>query len=139
MTTTQRRSPVPGMRRGVLVAGAVGTVLITAVAAVAKGGDAALSALAGSLLAFVVMLLGVLAISFVVAGDPAASMAGAGLVYLGQLIVLVAAIAVLREAAWLDGTVAAIAAVVETILVQAGQLMGYVRSRHVIYPQGGHA
>ena len=48
-----------------------------------------------------------------------------------------------RLADWLDlvavGTVAAIAAVVETVLVQAGQLMGYVRSRHVIYPQRGHA
>ena len=42
---------------------------------------------------------------------PAASMASAGLVYLGQLIILVAAIAVLREATWLDGTIAAIAAV----------------------------
>lgn len=139
MTTTQRRSPVPGMRRGVLVAGVIGTVLITAAGAIARGGDGALSALAGALLAFVVMLLGVLAISFVVAGDPAASMAGAGLVYLGQLIILVAAIVVLREASWLDGTAAALAAVVETVLIQVGQLTGYVRSRHVIYPQGGHA
>lgn len=139
MTTTSRRSPVQGMRRGVLVSGVAGTAVLTLVGAMAKGADGALSALAGSLLALVVILIGLVAISFVVAGDPAASMASAGVVYLGQLIILVAAIAVLREATWLVGTIAAIAAVVETVLLQVGQLTGYVRARHVIYPQGGHA
>ena len=66
-------------------------------------------------------------------------MAAAGVVYLGQLIVLVAAIMVLREMTWLDGMIAAVAAVVSTVLLQVGQLAGYVRARHVIYPQGGHA
>lgn len=139
MTTTSRRSPVQGMRRGVLVAGVAGTAVLTAVGAMTKGADGALSALAGSLLAFIVILIGLVAISFVVAGDPGASMAGAGVVYLGQLIVLVAAIAVLREATWLLGTVAAVSAIVATVVLQIGQLTGYVRARHVIYPQGGHA
>ena len=139
MTTPSRRSPVQGMRRGVLAAGAAGTVVLTLVGAMTKGADGALSALAGSLLAFVVLLLGLLAITLIVAGDPAVSMAGAGVVYLGQLIVLVAAIAVLREATWLDGSMAALSAVVATVLLQVGQLTGYVRSRHVIYPQGGRA
>lgn len=139
MTTTGRRSPVQGMRRGVVVAGLAGTAVLTAAGALTKGTDGALSALAGSLLAFVVILVGLLAISLVVAGDPGASMAGAGVVYLGQLILLVAAIAVLRESAWLVGTVAAASAAAATILLQIGQLIGYVRARHVIYPQGGHA
>lgn len=136
MTTTQRRSPVPGMRRGVLVAGVVGTVLTTAVAAVAKGGDAALSALAGSLLAFVVVLTGLVAISLIVAGDVGTSMAGAGVVYLGQLIILVAAVAVLREMTWLDGRTAALSAVAAAVLLQVGVIAGYVRSRHLIHPAG---
>jgi hypothetical protein len=136
MTTTQRRSPVPGMRRGVLVAGVVGTVLITAVAAVAKGGDAALSALAGSLLAFFVVLTGLVAISLIVAGDVGTSMAGAGVVYLGQLIILVAAVAALREMAWLDGRTAALSAVAAAVLLQVGVIAGYVRSRHLIHPAG---
>lgn len=127
------------MRRGVLAAGLAGTAVLTLAGALTKGVDGALSALAGSLLAFVVILVGLVAISLVVAGDPGASMAGAGVVYLGQLILLVAAIAVLREAAWLDGTIAAVSAVVATLLLQVGQLTGYVRARHVVYPQGGHA
>lgn len=139
MTTTQRRSPVPGMRRGVLVAGVIGTVLITVAGAIARGGDGALSALAGALLAFVVMLLGLLAISAVVAGDPGASMAGAGLVFMGQLIILVAAIALLRQQPSLDGPVIAAAAIVEVVLIQVGQLRGYVRARHAIDPQAGRA
>ena len=139
MTATHRRSPVPGMRRGVLVAGVTGTVLITLAGALTQGRDGALSALAGSLLAFGVMLLGVVAISLVVAGDPGASMAGAGLVFMGQIIVLIAAIALLREAAWLDGPITAAATVVQVVLIQVGQLTGYVRARHEVYPQGGRA
>ncbi|MHA7124944.1 hypothetical protein ACRTEC_00930 [Janibacter indicus] len=139
MTTTQRRSPVPGMRRGVLVSGLCGTVALTIAGAVAKGADGALSALAGALLSFVVMLLGLLAISAVVAGDPGASMAGAGLVFMGQLIILVAAIALLRQQPSLDGPVIAAAAIVEVVLIQVGQLRGYVRARHAIDPQAGRA
>ncbi|WP_435203190.1 hypothetical protein [Janibacter sp. GS2] len=139
MTTTSRRSPVQGMRRGVLVAGVAGTAVLTSVGAMAKGADGALSALAGALLAFIVILIGLVAITAVVAGDTGASMAAAGVVYLGQLIVLVAAIMVLREMSWLDGAVTAASTVVATVLLQVGQLTGYVRARHVIYPQGGHA
>lgn len=127
------------MRRGVLATGLAGTAVLTLAGALTKGVDGALSALAGSLLAFVVILVGLLAISLVVAGDPGASMAGAGVVYLGQLILLVAAMLVLREAAWLDGTITAVSAIVATVVLQVGQLTGYVRARHVIYPQGGHA
>ena len=127
------------MRRGVLVAGVIGTALTTAGGAVAKGADGALSALAGALLSFVVLLLGLLAISAVVAGDPGASMAGAGLVFMGQLIILVAAIALLRQQPSLDGPVIAAAAIVEVVLIQVGQLRGYVRARHAIDPQAGRA
>lgn len=139
MTANRRRSPVPGMRRGVLVAGVAGTLLITLGGYLVAGTDGALSALAGALLAFVVMLLGVLAISFVVAGDAGASMAGAGLVFMGQIIVLIAAIGLLRGAAWLDGPITAAATIIEVVLIQVGQLTGYVRARHELYPQGGRA
>jgi chromate transport protein ChrA len=127
------------MRRGVLVSGVAATLVLTAVGALTKGADGALSALAGSLLAFVVILVGLLAIAVVVAGDPAMSMAGAGVVYLGQLILLVAALLALSGAPWLDGTVAAVSALVATVLLQIGQVSGYVRSRHVLFPQAGRA
>ena len=139
MTTPPRRTPVLGMRRGVLVSGVVGTVVLPSVGAMAKGADGALSALAGSLLAFVVILVGLLAITVIVAGDVGASMAGAGVVYLGQLILLVGALLVLHGASWLEGDITAFSAVVATVLLQAGQVTGYVRSRHVIYPQAGRA
>lgn len=139
MTTPPRRTPVQGMRRGVLVSGVAGTVVLTLVGAMAKGADGALSALAGSLLAFVVILVGLLAITVIVAGDPAVSMAGAGVVYLGQLILLVGALLVLHGASWLEGDITAFSAVVATVVLQAGQVTGYVRSRHVIYPQAGRA
>lgn len=136
MTPTPRRNPVQGMRRGVVVAGLAGTAVLTAAGALTKGTDGAMSALAGSLLAFVVMLTGLLAITLVVAGDVGTSTAGAGVVYLGQLILLVAAIAVLREATWLDGQIAAVSAVVGAVLCQVGLLAGYVRGRHLIHPSG---
>lgn len=139
MTTPPRRTPVQGMRRGVLVSGVAGTIALTIVGAMAKGADGALSALAGSLLAFVVILVGLLAITVIVAGDPAVSMAGAGVVYLGQLILLAGALLVLHGASWLEGDITAFSAVVATVVLQAGQVTGYVRSRHVIYPQAGRA
>lgn len=139
MKPTPRRSPVQGMRRGVLVSGLAGTAVLTAAGALTKGADGALSALAGSLLAFIVILVGLVAITLVMVGEPGASMAGAGVVYLGQLVLLVAAMAVLREAVWLDGMITAVSAIVATVLLQVGQLTGYVRARHVVYPQGGHA
>lgn len=66
-------------------------------------------------------------------------MAGAGLVFMGQLIILVAAIALLRQQPSLDGPVIAAAAIVEVVLIQVGQLRGYVRARHAIDPQAGRA
>ena len=139
MTTPPHRTPVQGMRRGVLVSGVAGTALLTLVGATAKGADGALSALAGSLLAFVVILVGLLAITVIVAGDVNTSMAGAGVVYLGQLILLVGALLVLNQSSWLEGNIAAFSAIVATVLLQVGQVTGYVRSRHVIYPQAGRA
>ncbi|MGN7246502.1 hypothetical protein ACTHQ1_02100 [Janibacter anophelis] len=139
MTTTPRRSPVQGMRRGVLVSGLGSTIALTFAAAVAKGADGALSALAGSLLAFVVVLMGLLAISLILAGDVGTSMAGAGVVYLGQLILLVAAIAVLREMPWLDGRTTALSAIIATVVLQAGVIGGYVRTRHLVHPTGAGA
>ncbi|WP_068262524.1 hypothetical protein [Janibacter limosus] len=139
MSTTSRRSPVQGMRRGVLVAGLVGTALLTIGGAVTAGEDGALSALAGSLLAFFVVVTGLVAISLIVAGDVGTSMAGAGVVYLGQLIILFAAVAVLREMPWLDGRTAALSAIVSTVVLQAGVVAGYVRGRHLIHPSGASA
>ena len=62
------------------------------------------------------------------------SMAGAFVVYLGQLLVLVAVFLVLRTQPWLDGPSFTVAAVVETLGWQVGQVVGFRRARHEVYP-----
>lgn len=127
------------MLRGVAIAGLVGTLTISLTALALRGADGGASALLGALLAFGVILLGLVAIRAVLAGDAGISMAGAFVVYLGQLMLLAAAILVLAEQPWLEGPVLAVAVVVQTVLLQVGQIHGYVRSRHVLYPESGPA
>lgn len=98
------------------------------------GEKAALSALAGAALVLVVLTVGLLGITAVVMGPAATSMAGAGVVYLGQLILVVAAILALRGADWLEGRPFALSAVVQTLIMQVGQVAGYVRARHEVAP-----
>jgi membrane protein implicated in regulation of membrane protease activity len=69
-----------------------------------------------------------------VAGEPALSLPGAFVVYLGQLIALVAVLLVLRGADWVDGPTFAAVAVVATLVWQVGQVLGFRRARHEIYP-----
>lgn len=126
------------MLRELVVVGSVGLVVFTAAGAAIGGSDGALSALVGSALAYAVLLIGLLSISLVVRDAPT-SMAGAYLVYLGQLIVLTAALLAVRDAPWLQGTVASATAILQTLALQVAQIHGYVRSRHVLYPEGGRA
>lgn len=122
------------MLRGALLPGIVVLpVLATAFWAYA-GERGALSALAGAATVFVVLVVGLLGITAVVMGPAAMSMAGAGVVYLGQLVVILAIIAVLTRADWLDGRSFALSAVAQTIVMQVGQITGYVRARHEIHP-----
>ena len=127
------------MTRGVLISGMLGTVILTTIGWALRGESGGLSALSGALLAFAVILLGLLAMRVVIVGHAGMSMAGAFVVYLGQLILLVAAILVLRDQSWVDGRALALAAIVQTVASQVGQIAGYVRARHEIYPHGGAA
>lgn len=127
------------MVRGVLVTGVVGTAGSALVGLLARGGEGGISALLGGALAFVVILVGLVGMGLVMTGDPGPSMAGALVVYLGQLILLVGAILVISRQGWLDGAALAAAAIATTILLQVGQITGYVRARHVLYPDGGQA
>lgn len=130
------RQPLTGWRAGssilryAVVAGSVGVVLATAVAWSVAGEQAALSAAAGAGVVFAVLTIGLLAISMVLAGDVALSMAGAAVVYIGQIILIVTALLVLRERDWLDGRAFAIAAIGQVLLMQVAQVLGYNRGRH---------
>lgn len=130
------RGPLSGMLRGVVVAGCVGSLVIATTGWATKGEKAGWSALAGALTAFAVVLLGLVAMRLIIAGDPGASMAGSLVVYIGQLIVLVAVLLVVRDRSWLHGAAFAAAAVAQTVVLQVGQVIGYSRARHEIYPEG---
>lgn len=122
------------MLRGALVPGMIALPVLAAVFWAYAGEHAALSALAGAVIVFVVLTVGLLGITAVVLGPTATSMAGAGVVYLGQLILVAAAVLALRGADWLDGRPFALSAIAQTVLMQVGQVVGYVRARHEIAP-----
>ena len=138
MRTSQSRSgaqsPVRSMLRTSLLFSAVSVPVIAVVAWLWRGENGALSALVGALVVVGFFVLGHLGVRAVVAGEPGLTSAGAFVVYLGQLIGLAAAFLVLRGADWLDGRAFAAAAVIETLVWQVGQLLGFRRARHEIYP-----
>lgn len=139
MPTPPRRTPFVGMLRGVALAGMIGTLVIATAGWALRGERGGLSALVGAGLAFVVILFGLLAMRLVISGEPGASMAGAFVVYIGQLVILAAAVLGLGGSDWVDGPALGVAAIAETVLLQVGQIGGYVRARHVLYPNGGQA
>lgn len=127
------------MTRGVLLSGMLGVLVLATTAWALRGEAGALSALTGAALAFGIIVLGLLAMRAVIAGQEVLAMVGAFVVYLGQLILLVAVILILRGQSWVDGPALAAAAIIQTIVLQVGQITGYLRARHEIYPQGGAA
>lgn len=151
-----RQSPHSGWRAGgsilryATVAGLGGLLAAGLVAALVGDGGTALSALAGALVVLLVVDTGLLAISAVVASDVSLSMAGAAVVYIGQIVLIVSALLVLRDRDWLDGRAFALAAIGQVLLMQVAQVIGYSRGRQLVdapprvverddRAQGGHA
>ena len=133
-----RREPLIGWKAGssilrsALVAGLISALVITTIAWVLGTENTALSALAGTGTVLVVLTLGILGISAVVAGDANLSMAGAAIVYIGQIILIVAVLLALRDRAWMDGRAFALAAIAQVIVMQVAQVLGYNRGRHAL-------
>lgn len=131
-----KRQPLTGWRAGssilgiAAVVGLLSALLVTAVAWGIGTETTALSALAGALVVFGVLIVGILGISVVVAGDARLSMAGAAVVYIGQIVLIVAALLALRGAPWMEGRAFAIAAIVQVLVMQVAQVIGYQRGRH---------
>ena len=138
MRTSQSRSgaksPVRSMLRTSLVLSAASVPVIALVAWLWRGPNGLLSATVGALVVVGFFVVGHFGVRAVVAGEPGLSIAGAFVVYLGQLITLVAVFLVLRRAEWLDGRAFAAAAIVQTLVWQVGQVVGFRRGRHEIYP-----
>lgn len=128
------RTPVRMMLRGALVPGMIALPILAGAFWAYAGERGAISALAGAATVFVVLVVGLLGITAVVMGPAATSMAGAGVVYLGQLVIILAIVLFLSRVNWLDGRSFALSAVAQTIVMQVGQITGYVRARHEIHP-----
>jgi ATP synthase protein I len=92
------------------------------------------SAAVASAVVIVFFTIGHLGARAVVAGQPELSLPGAFVVYIGQLIALVAVFLVLRRADWMDGPAFGAVAIVATLVWQVGQILGFRRARHEIYP-----
>lgn len=122
------------MLRTSLLLSAASVPVIAVVAWLWRGQTGALSALIGALVVVGFFIIGHFGVRAVVAGEPGLSIAGAFVVYLGQLITLVAVFLVLRRAGWLDGRAFAAGAIVQTLVWQVGQVVGFRRGRHEIYP-----
>jgi hypothetical protein len=118
------------MLAGSIAAGSASGIGVGAGWWIASGPRGGRSALLGAGVAGTVLLVGLVGISLVLAGQPALAMAGAFVVYLGQLILLAVVIAVLRDAGWLHGRAFVTGVVGTTLAMQAGQVAGYARARH---------
>ncbi|MDC5697359.1 hypothetical protein OO014_08835 [Intrasporangium calvum] len=138
MRTSQSRtgapSPVRSMLRTSLAFSAVSVPVITLGAWLLRGSDGVASGLLGAVVAVAFFVVGAQGMRAVIAGDAGLSMAGALVVYIGQLIALVAVFLALRGAEWLDGRAFAAAAIIQTLVWQVGQVVGFRRGRHEIYP-----
>jgi hypothetical protein len=122
------------MLRTSLALSLVSVPVLVLAAALVRGGAGALTALTAGLVVVAFFTLGHIGVKAVVAGETGLSMAGAFVVYLGQLIALVFVLLVLRRAGWVDGPVFAVVAVAQTLVWQVGQVVGFRRGRHEIYP-----
>ncbi len=103
-------------------------------AALFRGGSAAATAAMAAAVVILFFAIGHLGVRAVVAGQPELAMPGAFVVYVGQMIALVAVLLVLRRAGWVDGPTFAAVAIVVTLVWQVGQIIGFRRARHEIYP-----
>lgn len=131
--TRAPRGPFAAMLRGAMSPALVAVPVITGMAWVWRGEHGVLSALIGALVAFVIFGVGLVSIKLVVDGPPGFSLAGAMVVYFGQLIAVVFVIVLLRGASWLDGWAFAAAVVAEGLIWQIGLITGFLRGRHQIY------
>lgn len=127
-------APARSMLRWSLLISCFSAPLITVVALTLRGGPGLRSGLVGALVSIAFFTIGHIGVRAVIAGAPELTIVGALVVYLGQLIVLVFLFLVLQRSGWVDGPAFAAATVAQTLAWQVGQVVGFRRGRHEIYP-----
>lgn len=133
-TTHPDRDPFAVMLRGAFLPTlAVGPIALV-IAALVAGGQAALGALLGFLIAIAFFALGLFVMRKLdSAADPLRFLASAMAVFLGQLIFLLLVIVVLQRASWLNGTAFGATALAVAVVWQVFQVVAYVRSRRLAF------
>ena len=129
MTSAQATSVV--LRTAVLPTVVVGVVAIV-LGAVLKGGNGALGATLGAVVAIAFFAGGQWGIDKVLKGNPDLALGGALVVYLTQIIVLFILIALLRDATWLDGKVFAVTILACTLTWVTASVFAWNRTK-VLY------
>lgn len=132
------RAPLPAMLRGgAVVTASVGAVIALAVG-LAWGPVAALNAAGAALVVLLTFAGGVWALAALLGtGDPRATsgiaMAGAFVVYGGQLIALTVLALALHSQPWVDRTAIAIGGLSAVVAWQVGHIAGFARSRTYLF------
>ena len=126
MTSDQATSVV--LRTAVVPTVIVGVVAIV-LGAVLKGGNGALGATLGAVVAVAFFAGGQWGIDKVLKGNPDLALGGALVVYLTQIIVLFLLIALLKDATWLDGKVFAVTILACTLTWVAASAWAWSRTK----------
>ncbi len=97
-----------------------------------RGPGAGVAALVGGLIAIGAFTAGIWGIGLVLKHLPGVEIAGALAVYLIQLLVLVSAVVLVQEQAWLDSRTAALGLFATALAHQIGLVTGYLSARMLI-------
>lgn len=135
------RGPLPAMVSHGLFACLVVGLVVTIALWVGSGVGAALNAAVASLVVALVFVSGVLALAAVLGsgdarGTAGVAMLGAFVVYVGQLTALTALALALHDQPWVDRLGVAVGGLSAVLAWQAGQLLGFARSRVLVFTPG---
>jgi ATP synthase protein I len=117
------------MLRGALVPAMVIGLVAAGVFWASHGEHGALSSLMATVVTLAFFAGGTWGLRFILGGGAGLALAGALVVYLGQLIAVTAVFLVLRQLAWVQPMPFALSAIAVTITWQIGAIVGFSRAR----------
>lgn len=120
------------MLRGALLPALVVGLLAAVVSWWTHAESGALSALIATVVTASFFAAGAWGLRFILGGGAGLALAGALVVYLGQLIAVTAAFLAIRQLAWVESIPFALTAIAVTITWQVGAIAGFSRARLAI-------
>lgn len=128
----RERGPIGAMTRVGIVIGVVVAIGAGIIAAALWGSDALWSSVVASVVTMGFFILGMVGMRFIMYGAPGLSLAGAFVIYLGQIVVLVAVLLGLSRLAWVHGQAFTVSAIAQTLAWQVGVVVGFLRARVLV-------